>query len=306
MKINNPQRFFPQLSNDPNYSEKKRLSTLMTRGDVIRKFCSFDSSIESDWHISETPDDLWIKFSYDGGFTYPLKFKYKNNLLVKQEVLTSTSVVDGLVEFNLTNYSDPLYGAVKNGHISIFSRNNEGWMRNLYDFSYLFDDSRRVLMVKLLTDVPEDSINIVSMIEVDGTSAMALAIASPVYSSSITAIPSVYDEEFGICNLLDEGIPMITCTTKFEDVNRLSLKMRSADPNVSDKQVKLAFNCGSTSWQEVFDEITATEKWVSITPPERLTGTLTITRLLEDSADTLKADDLVISLCITNIKAEII
>lgn len=42
MKINNPQRFFPQLSNDPNYSEKKRLSTLMTRGDVIRKFCSFD------------------------------------------------------------------------------------------------------------------------------------------------------------------------------------------------------------------------------------------------------------------------
>lgn len=304
MKINSPQRFFPELKDDLNYSAKKRLSTLMTRGDVIRKYCSFDSSIESDWHIEETSNDIWIKFSYDGGLTYPLKFKYKNNLLVKQEVLTSTSVINGRIEYDLSTYTDPLYGAVKNGHISIFSRNDEGWMRSLYDFEYLFDDSRRFLIVQLYSDVPEDSQNVVAMIEVDGTSAMALAIASPVYSSPITAIPSVYIEEFGVCNLLDEGIPQITCTTKFEDVNRLSLKIRSADSAITGV-VKLAFNCGSTSWEETF-EVSGVETWVSITPPERLSGTMVITRLIDDAADTLKSDDLVISLCITNIKAEII
>lgn len=177
-------------------------------------------------------------------------------------------------------------------------------MQSLYDFRYIFDDKARTLSVQILCETPGDSENIIAMIEVDGTNAMALAVASPVYSSSINAIPSVYDEEFGVCNLLDESIPQITCTTKFEDVNRLSLKLVSADSNVTGNVV-LAFQCGEVSWEETIT-VTDKESWIELTPENRLTGTMVITRVYGSSFDTLKNDDLVISLCITNIKAEVI
>lgn len=304
MKISNPQRFFSELKDDVNYSAKKRLSTLMTRGDVIRKFCSFDSSIESDWHTSEKPDDIWVKFSYDAGFTYPLKFKFKDNFLVKHEVFTTTAVQDNQIVIDLSNYTTAMFDSAINGHISVYSRNAEGWISNMPEFAYKFDATNRNLLIKFSTDVPDDSENIVVMIQVDGSSAMALAVASPVYSSPVSAIPSIYDEELGVCNVLDEAIPQITCSSKFEDINRFSLKVVSADSNVVGK-VKLSFSCNTTQWEETID-VTGTETWVSLTPPERLTGTMIITRLTSDPSDTLKDEDLVISLYITNIKVEIV
>lgn len=305
MKINNPQRFFTELSSDINYSAKKRLSTLMTRGDVIRKYCSFDSSAESDWHIEENPlNDTWIKFSFDAGFTYPLKFRYKNNLIIKQEVLTATSVVDGLVTFDLSIYSESMYDAMKNGRISLVSQDESGWTSNIYDFKFIFDDQERTLKMQINSELPIDSKSIIAIIGIDATTPMALAVASPVYSSTINAIPTIYDETFGVCNVLDESIPQITCTTKLENVNKVSVKVISSDSNVTGN-VKLAFACGSITWEEVIP-VTSAEEWVVLNPPHSLSGTLVITRVIADSADTLKSDDLVISLCVTNIKVEIV
>lgn len=304
MKINNPQRFFTELSSDINYSAKKRLSTLMTRGDVIRKYSTFDSAIESDWHIEETPDDTWIKFSYDAGFTYPLKFRYKNNLIIKQEVLTATSVIDGLVTFDLSTYNEAMYDAMKNGRISLVSQDESGWTSNIYDFKFIFDDETKTLKMQINSELPIDSKSIIAIIGIDATSPMALAVASPVYSSTINAIPTIYDETFGVCNVLDESIPQITCTTKLENVNKVSIKVISSDPMITGN-VKLAFACGSITWEEVIP-VTSTETWVVLNPPSSLSGTLVVTRVTADSADTLKSDDLVISLCITNIKVEII
>lgn len=304
MKIGNPLRFFVGRSDEAGYSDKKLGSTLVARKDFVTKYCSIDSAVELDWHTEEQNDDVWVKISYNGGFTYPFKFKYKNNFLLKHEVITIETVVNNRVEFDLSSYSNSLFEETKSGHISLLSKNNEGWLRNLYDFSYTFDDENRKLIVDIISEIPNDSASILLIINIDNASAMALAVASPVYSTNITAIPSVYDEEFGACNVLDESIPQITCTTKFDDINKLSLKLCSADENV-EGNVELAINCGGTSWSEVV-AVTKTETWVNLNIPNRLTGTCVISRVIGSSADTLKSNGDTISLCVTNIKVEII
>jgi hypothetical protein len=307
MKINNPQRFFV-ANNETDYLAKKRLSTLMTRGDVIRKYCSSDSSIEADWHAELADADAWIKFSFDGGFTYPLKFKFKNDILVKHEISFETTQIDEFLTIKLDGYTDSLFEEASNGVVSVFFQDADGFLRNVSEFGYKFAADETTLeynlLIKFFSEIPADAVKAIVSIQVNANNAMALAVATPVYSSQIAAIPSLYDEKLGICNILDESIPQITCNTKFENVNRMAIKVVSADSNVTGN-IKLSFTCGSSSWVEIVP-VGATEEWFELSLEDRLNGTMVITRIVDDVEDTLKDDDLVISAFITNIKVEII
>lgn len=316
MKISNPTKFFPALNDlDENsrssYDQLAWDSILMSRGDIIRKFATFDSAIESDWHVGSPLEvDKWIKFSFNGGVTYPLKFQYKNDLIIKIAKDEKYKALD-TVEFALSSYSESVYQAVKNGFLSLTSFHNEldsdqniinVWYSNILNFSYSFNDDTRILTIKLLSDIPSNSDGIMLTIGMDGSNSNALAVSTPLFSSTTGAIPTVYTEEFGICNLLDSKIPAITCLTKFEDVNGLALKVITSD-ETKIGNVELLFSCGTTSWSQVIS-VSTTEEWISINVPNQLTGTLVIQRNFNSSNDTLKDDDLVISMCITNIKME--
>ena len=65
MKINNPMKYFPELNKVDAvlYNDLMFKSTLMTRGDIIRKYAPFDSSVETDWHTGEIDEvnDKWVK-----------------------------------------------------------------------------------------------------------------------------------------------------------------------------------------------------------------------------------------------------
>lgn len=326
MKISNPMRFFPELMKNEDPTAFNTLawnSVLISRGDIIRKYAPIDSQNESFWHTGNANnDDKWVKFSFDGGITYVLKFQFKNNLVLKIRKDGQFNPLDE-IEFDLTSYSVSVFEAAKNGLLSLTSihvetdssTNDEStWYSNISNFSYSFieEDDSKVLKIKLLADVPSNSSGIMLTIGVDGSNTNALAVSSPIFSSTTGAIPTVYDEEFGICNLLDNKISSITCLTKFEDVNSLSLKVVSADETVSGNIV-LAFGCGSSNyddgtWPSQVIPVDNVEKWVTINVPRSITGTLVIKRIFDSVDDTLKSNselnDVIISAVITNIRME--
>ena len=310
MKINNPMKYFPELNKVDAvlYNDLMFKSTLMTRGDIIRKYAPFDSSVETDWHTGEIDEvnDKWVKFSFNGGLTYPLKFSFKNEFIIK---LTKDGVfgINDNLDFDLSSYSTAVYEAASNGVISLNSVDEKGWRTNIIAFKYQYNDETKHLVINLLADLPADSKGVVLTIGVDGSNSNALAVSSPVYSTLINAIPTVYDETYGICNLLDENIPSVTCLTKLEDINVLSLKVVTSDLSVTNKTVDLRFNCGNTEFTQTIP-VKNTEEWVSINLPNQLSGTLIITRQYNSTNDTLNETmdgvKSILSVCITNIKVE--
>ena len=333
MKINNPTKFFPSMVNMKDSTEYNQMvynSVLISRGDIIKKYAPIgDEQNEDIWHKEQNTDDKWVKFSFDGGITYPLKLQFKNDLVIKlvktEEDLNGNLEPLQIIEFDLSEYeySQEYVEAARNGLLSLASyytettTNADGeiitneWYANIPNFSYSFDDNFKV-KIKILSDVPLKYSGIILTIGVDGSNSNALAVSTPTFSSNISAIPTVYDEDNGICNYLDENFPAITCLTKFENINSLSLKIKIVSPIPgapagNTRQIKLRFKCGKT---EVIKPITlpsdASEKWEDILV-EPLTGTLVIERIFDNEDELyelINDTKRYLTVCITNIRME--
>ena len=303
MKINTPTKFFAESPGDINYQIMKYRSTLMTRGDVVRKYAAYDSINESDWHIEEDVEkDSWVKFSFDGGFTYKLKFRYKNTLLMKF-LRDSKPEIGNAFEMDFGMYSQLDYSSIRNGRISVYAANDEGYLTTIPSFRYRFNDNTQILSVVVLMRVPEDTVKTVIMVELDGHSAMAMAVPTPVFSSFVGFASSSYSEELGWYSVLNSDGSELTVASNFDNVSKLYLKVKSADENVSGNCV-VRFQCGSDEPFTRTIHATGNSTWVQIPIDSALNGTLKLSRVVTDSADTLKDGNTAIDLIITNIRIE--
>lgn len=302
MKINNPTKFFPEGTTAANYDAIKNRSTIMTRGDVIRKFAEYDSVTESEWHTVEDPEkDSWVKFSFDAGRTYPLKFRFKNTLLMKL-LKNDVPAMSSELEFDFSGYSDLDYVSIKNGRVSLYAVSTDEYYTNLPFFRYKFDDDTKKLKVISLMDSPDDTAKTMLMIELDGHSAMAMAVPTPVFSSFVWFTTAEYNEELGWVGLLGDGHSELTANANFDSVTKLYLKVRSVDDSATGNIV-VRIQCGSAEAFTSVVPVTGTEVWqeIDLTGHTPLNGTLHIERVMNDSRDTLGDVDV----AITNVKIDI-
>ena len=106
----------------------------------------------------------------------------------------------------------------------------------------------------------------------------------PVYSSAVQAIPTVTDEEFGVCNYLDKAsasLNSFTCLTRFVNITRLSLYIKAIQPGNISLTVKFG-----TNTVNVVKSVTSSESWIYIDNTNRSSGEISVTRN-NDSSDTL-------------------
>ena len=301
MKINNPTKFFQADETNPLYSSIKNSATIMTRGDVIKKYAVTDSNLEQNWHFTEdASNDSWVKYSFDAGRTWPLKFKYKNSLLLKYIKEGMPSANEALT-FDFSNYSDIDYTTIRNGRISVYALSNDGFTTSLPCYRYKFDDANKILTVILTMDPPSDTIKSMLMVELDGHMAMALAVKTPVYSSTIGFSSYEYNQDLGVYAFnFDSYDSTFTSTTNLSNVSRIKLKVVSGDPNVTGT-IGLTISCGS--FEETFAiNVTDEEAWQVIDLDSPLNGVLIMKRSAE--GDTLKSNGSLVTCILTNIQVQ--
>jgi hypothetical protein len=348
MKINRPSKYYPKMGTNSNSSEFNEAvwnSVLISRGDIIKKFASCDYPNESAWHFTEDPiNDRWVKFSFDGGISWPMKFQFRNQLVVPivKQISSDEKGPDFL--FSLSDYPVSVYDAARAGLITLvaivnvpenlntsmqpetyltegeqtegeqtdggpenssLSNYENSWFIPLSRFRYHYETATQEINVHLLDELPSYTVALMLKIGVDGSNSNALAVSSPVYSTTTGAVPTIYDNTengYGICNMLDARIPSITCLTKFEEINVLKLKVVCPDNEIPKNSfIELGFKCGNDP--EFTEEIPVTgiEDWVMLKKiPKSLTGTMVIRRTFNDSSEKMKS----LSVFITNIKME--
>lgn len=303
MKISNPTKFFSANPNDPGYQEFKDRATIMTRGDILRKFAVTDSSIESDWHFEENAkEDTWVKFSFDAGKSYPLKFKYKNTLLMKF-LKDGAPEVGTAMEFDFSDYSDVDYSSIRNGRLSVYALNAEGYVTSLPCHRYRFNDGDKTLTLIIVMDPPEDSVKTMVTVELDGHSAMAMAVPTPVFSSFVGFTEYSTIEELDMVGIELSDDSAHVSSTNLDNVSKLYVKVMSADGSVSGK-IALRVKCGAVDVIRHID-VTPNEMWREVPLPSALTGQLELSRAPGDEGDTLKRDGQTITCYLTNVKVVI-
>lgn len=108
----------------------------------------------------------------------------------------------------------------------------------------------------------------------------------PVYSSTVQAVPTVTDEEIGVCNYLDKtstSLNSFTCLTRFVNITRLSLYISSEIAGNISLTVKFGNNTVN-----VVKPVTTSESWIYIENSQLSSGEITVTRN-DDSSDTLSS-----------------
>lgn len=322
MKINNPTTF----------SNEK----LMSNKDITYQYSN--NGIDN-WHNEATTTDTWVRFSFDRGLTYPLKFSYQNDIMVKipKEITEFTAITDATTNssyvtsavFSLSGYSKDILSAAKNGFVSLNFYDDNGWATNISDFKYFYsgtkdgDDQTIVsdptLTVKLKTPASELESSFTSgvlSISLDGTTANLFAVTTTRSYSLTTALPTYYDETYGICNVLDDSNPRITCLTRLEKINKITLNVAHFAKASTTHDVVLNFKCGTMNISKTI-RIEGNTDEVDVNFDSLLTGTLIIERDYNNDLDTLKeiiemsdqngvyeSIESVLSLCITEIKLE--
>lgn len=299
MKVNNPTKFFSELDGAENYLKAKQRATIVTRGDFIKLYAATDSVDPSDWHVTALEGDAWWKMSFDGGQTFPIKMKFEGNSFSTSFHGTTPFSQDDIETFLITEN----YNELKEGNVRLFENDSQGFKIENKNFKFKFDDSVSGLIVKFM-DAPITDSDFASydIIIKTGVDAQAYGIETPVFSTTVSAIPTVYDSNYGTCNYLDSEISSIECLTRLSDVNKMKLKVISADPLLGGNVV-LKFMCGSTVFTQTVS-VTTLEETVDIILPNTISGTLIIERLYEDGNDTLSDNGITISAIITEIKVE--
>lgn len=298
MKINNVTKFFPELDGAENYLKAKQRATIVTRGDFIKLYAATDSADPSDWHVNPEAGDAWWKMSFDGGQSFPIKMKFEGNSFSTAFHSTTAFAQDELKAFAITENYDEL----KEGDVRLFENDNQGFKIENKNFKFAFHPVSG-LVVKFMEDpITNSDFESYDITIKTGIAAQAYGVETPVFSTTVSAIPTVYDSNYGTCNYLDSEISSIECITRLSDVSKIKLKVISADPLIGGNAV-LKFKCGSTVFTQAVS-VTTSEQSVEIILPNIISGVLTIERLYEDANDTLSDNGITISAIITEIKVE--
>ena len=103
----------------------------------------------------------------------------------------------------------------------------------------------------------------------------------PVYSSNITAIPTVLNDTYGICNYLSRSQDALTNSinvlSRFSNVSRISLYVVSADENI-DGNVTFNTKIGNFISQTTC-YVSTEPSWVYITNTGSSSGEISINRI---------------------------
>jgi len=311
MKINNPSKFFVATPGSDDYYTLQNRAKVMTRGDVIRKFAATDSPNESDWHLKEIDgEDTWVKFSFDAGHSYPLKFKYKNTLILKS-IYKGRPTAGTKMTFDFSGYSDIDFISIRNGRVSVYALNDEGYVTALPFYRYKFNGNRKCLDVILTMDPPEDSTDTMLQLELDGHSAMAMAVPVPVFSAVIPLdhVDSYqYDVQENMGGVLLDGNSNWK-STNYSLVNATELwfSLKSADPNVSGN-ICIEITCGTYISDSIVIPVSS-EDYVSVKVPlpagTSLTGQLNFRRVADNPLDTLREGTTVIGCYLAQIQYKV-
>lgn len=331
MKINNITKFFGENNEDSSFSQAQHRSTIVTRKDIIKLYAESDSENPQDWHRIPTETDEWWKMSFDGGYSFPIKMKFNENSPSAEFIIERTSAESGqfvtytttkddqtfqrvLINITKSFEIDKDYIELKKGLVKAFAIDSNGYYNEISNFSYKFTDAattgeKGTLDIKIEDeDASSDITGVIVQIKT-GMGGLSTTILNPTQSTLVSAIPSVYDDTYGTCNYLDDDISSIECLTKVSDIGVIKLKVVSADKNVTGSAV-VTITCESFSQSFNIDNVTGTEKLVTLELDSVISGTLLISRDLTSVNDTLKVtsgdETNVISLIITQIKVETI
>ena len=308
MKINNPTKFFQDLEEniENNSSNEKYKATLVSRGDIIKLYAETDSINPSDWHFEPTETDKWWKMSFDFGKTYPIHMRMSYDV---DDIISMNFPINDAWEANTGlrfDISENYKTLKERGRVSVFEVDSSGYLTENRDFKYKFEDvtdttGQFVINFNSAPILEDAFVSGNILIKVGGD----IQIAAPekqVYKTSISSIPSVNDSNYGICSYLDSNIDSIECLPRLLNVKKIRLKVVSAD-ELYGGQVLLKFKCGEWTLEKVID-VTRFETYVDIDVIPPRSGSLSITRKWEAGADTLKVNDELISLIITEIIVE--
>jgi len=306
MKINNPTKYFPETGsawNINNLETVRNRATLVSRGDIIKKYADKDSNDETQWHFNEdTEHDSWVKFSFDGGGSWPLKFRYKNTLLMKFYKEGVPERCEKLM-FDFGSYSAIDYSSIRNGRISLYFIDDEGYATNLPFYKYKFDDDTATLSVYITVTPPSDTVKTMLLIELDGHSAMAMAVPTPVFSSTVGVTPMAIDDHLGyyysILSKVNAANSSINTTSSLNGVKNIKLKLKSADSSLSPADVHLRLTAsGQTEPTDCIFRVGPDAAWFEVTLARSFSGILNIARI-NDSDDKLAADCELLDIIVT-------
>ena len=233
------------------------------------------------------------------GKTFPIKMQFGDNSITKTFQENEAWVANDIKSFEINEN----FNELKLGTVKLFERDTEEFLVENKSFKYKFDETSG-LVIKFLSNPSTPSANLMGydVTVSTGSEGQGFGVEIPVYSTTISAIPTIYDETFGICNYLDAEFNYIECITTLSDVTKMKIKLVSADPIIGGNIV-LNFICGDTSFNQTV-AVTTSKEYVEIILPTTLSGNLRIERLFNDVNDTLKDNNVVISAIITEIKVE--
>ena len=284
MKINNPTKFFTGSSDTDKYN-----ATLVARGDIITKFAAADID-ENGWHSTKDENDSWVKYSFDGGNTWPLKFKYKNNLILKKTI-PHTEGNDVVSTYTFDNSDE--YASSKNGRVSFYAITEDDAYTTIPFFRYKFNDLDKTLSISSLMALPSDTNRKMAMIELNPDSIMGVSVPTFVDVSYIDISNPIM--------LGSENLSAVVPGGNIENISKMYLKISSADDNRTGN-VMLKFTFGESASVTDIVSVDGEDTWKEINLNGQKSGELTIERLCDNDADTLKENDLVITCTISNIK----
>lgn len=152
MKISNPQSF-------GSYSCPR----LLNKNDILRMY----SHDHSTWHFEKDSEDEWVRYSFDGGETWTLEFKFNSRLVFSSlkspnppfDAQSSPFEKGNVFVFNCEAPSDEQWEAIKASTPLFFSTNGE-WITSISSFRYKFNDSSKNIEVMFLENLPSDTTDI--------------------------------------------------------------------------------------------------------------------------------------------------
>ncbi len=174
----------------------------MSKGDVICRYAKTNSSNNDDWHIDKASDDEWVKYSFDGGVSWLLKFKFRNTLQASydqplsdnqgQDISPSDNsdkLKKGTVfTFDFSGYSLDSWKVVKKAIPNFYAVNGAGWLTSLPLFRMKVEDELQAIKVVFLANLPDDTVKLTLKLLFDGGEALALYVENAQYTDATSTV----------------------------------------------------------------------------------------------------------------------
>ena len=183
MQINKPFLYGAKLQGLPD-----NFAQLMIRGDIS---CMFSHN-ETEWHFDRRDNgadaDEYVRYSFDGGENWPLKFKFRNVLTTEKNYVVnqndSSSLQDLVLQERGTEYEfefDPTYSAtqweaIANATPMFFAVNAAGDLTSIASFRVSYNATGKKIKMKILENLPSDTMSIKMKLIFNGGDAIALSL----------------------------------------------------------------------------------------------------------------------------------